>query len=63
MKKQKINKHPDWRLSKAEKNWYYLGDTARLFGMTLVCTAWPLYRRVMEQEEDKIRAELRRTAG
>ena len=32
-KTAKINKHPDWRLSKAEKNWYYLGDTARLFGM------------------------------
>lgn len=40
-----------------------LGFFFGLFGMTLVCTAWPLYRRVMEQEEDKIRAELRRTAG
>ena len=43
MKKQKINKHPDWRMSKAEKNWYYLGDTARLFGMTLVGSYMTLF--------------------
>ena len=36
MKKQKINKHPDWRLSRSEKNWYYVGDTARLFCTSLV---------------------------
>lgn len=42
-KTAKINKHPDWRLSKAEKNWYYLGDTARLFGMTLVGSYMTLF--------------------
>ena len=43
MKKQKINKHLDWRMSKAEKNWYYLGDTARLFCTTLVGSYMTLF--------------------
>ena len=36
MRKQKINKHPDWRMSRSERNWYYVGDTARLFCSALV---------------------------
>lgn len=36
MAKEKINKHPDWQLSRSEKNWYYVGDTARLFCTSLV---------------------------
>ena len=35
-KKERVNKHPDWRLSRSEKNWYYVGDTARLFCTSLV---------------------------
>lgn len=35
-KKERMNKHPDWRLSRSEKNWYYVGDTARLFCTSLV---------------------------
>ena len=35
-KKEKTNKHPDWQLSRSEKNWYYVGDTARLFCTSLV---------------------------
>ena len=34
--KERVNKHPDWRLSRSEKNWYYVGDTARLFCTSLV---------------------------
>ena len=36
MKREKINKHPDWQMSRSEKNWYYVGDTARLFCSSLV---------------------------
>ncbi len=35
-KKERANKHPDWRLSRSEKGWYYVGDTARLFCTGLV---------------------------
>ncbi len=35
-KKDRVNKHPDWQLSRSEKNWYYVGDTARLFCTSLV---------------------------
>ncbi len=35
-KKERTNRHPDWRLSRSEKNWYYLGDTSRLFCTSLV---------------------------
>ena len=35
-KKERVNKHPDWQLSRSEKNWYYVGDTARLFCTSLV---------------------------
>ena len=35
-RKERVNKHPDWRLSRSEKNWYYVGDTARLFCTSLV---------------------------
>ncbi len=31
-------KHEGWQLTRAEKNWYYLGDTARLFCSSLVAT-------------------------
>ena len=37
-KTEKINKHPGWRLSRSEKNWYYLGDSARLFCTVLINT-------------------------
>ena len=37
-KTEKINKHPGWRLSRSEKNWYYLGDSARLFCTALINT-------------------------
>ena len=37
-----------------------LGIFLGLFGLTLVCAAMPLYRRTLEQEEDRIAAELRR---
>ena len=36
MAKEKKIKHPDWQMSRSEKNWYYLGDTARLFCSSLV---------------------------
>lgn len=36
MKKERINKHPDWQMSRSEKNWYYLGDISRLFCSSLV---------------------------
>ncbi len=35
-KKERAIKHPDWRLSRSEKGWYYVGDTARLFCTSLV---------------------------
>ena len=38
MVKQKKVKHPDWQMSRSEKNWYYVGDTARLFCSSLVAT-------------------------
>lgn len=31
-------KHEGWQLTKSERNWYYLGDTARLFCSALVVT-------------------------
>lgn len=36
LQKEKTNRHPDWQMSRSEKNWYYLGDTARLFCSSLV---------------------------
>lgn len=36
MTKEKKIKHPDWQMSRSEKNWYYVGDTARLFCSSLV---------------------------
>ena len=38
MVKQTKVKHPDWQMSRSEKNWYYVGDTARLFCSSLVAT-------------------------
>ncbi len=35
-KKERAIKHPDWRLSRSEKGWYYVGDTARMFCTSLV---------------------------
>lgn len=32
MAKEKINKHPDWRLSSKERMYYYMADIGRLFG-------------------------------
>lgn len=37
-KKEKINKHPDWRLSGHERTNYYLSDTGRLFGTAVFQT-------------------------
>ena len=34
MKQKIVNKHPDWRMRRAERFWYYTSDTARL-----LCTA------------------------
>lgn len=36
--KVKKLKHPDWNMTRSERNWYYLGDTARLFCSSLVAT-------------------------
>lgn len=36
MTKEKKIKHPDWQMSRSEKGWYYVGDTARLFCSSLV---------------------------
>lgn len=36
MTKEKKIKHLDWQMSRSEKNWYYVGDTARLFCSSLV---------------------------
>lgn len=38
MDKKKINKHPDWRLSRKERFNYYLSDSGRLFGTTVFVT-------------------------
>ena len=38
-RKERSIKHPDWQLSRSEKNWYYVGDTARLF-TTLLLTGY-----------------------
>jgi len=32
MAKEKINKHPDWKLTKKERLYYYMADMGRLFG-------------------------------
>ena len=37
-KNEKINKHPDWRLSGRERANYYLSDTGRLFGTAVFQT-------------------------
>lgn len=36
MAKEKKLKHPDWQMTRSEKGWYYVGDTARLFCSSLV---------------------------
>ena len=43
MRKQKIKKHPDWRMSRSERNWYYVGDTARLFCSALVASYMTMF--------------------
>lgn len=43
MAKQKVNKHPDWQLTSAERKWYYIGDTGRLFASTLVASYMTLF--------------------
>lgn len=35
-KKQKAGRHSDWQLSRSERSWYYVGDTARLFAASLL---------------------------
>lgn len=40
---KKTNKHPDWRLSRSEKSWYYVGDTARLFCSSLVASYMTIF--------------------
>ena len=42
-KKERVSKHPDWLLSRSEKNWYYVGDTARLFCTSLVGTYMTMF--------------------
>lgn len=37
-KKAKVNKHPDWRLSRRERFNYYLSDSGRLFGTAVFQT-------------------------
>ena len=36
--REKVKKHPGWQLSRSEKSWYYLGDSARLFCTALINT-------------------------
>ena len=43
MKREKINKHPDWRLSKKERLFYYTGDIARLFCQALLNTFMTIF--------------------
>ncbi len=43
MAKQKVNKHPDWQMTSAERKWYYIGDTGRLFGSTLITSYMTLF--------------------
>lgn len=43
MKKQKVNKHPDWRMTGSERKWYYVGDTARLFCSTLIASYMTMF--------------------
>ena len=37
-KKERVNKHPDWRLSARERFIYYLSDSGRLFGTSVFQT-------------------------
>ena len=37
-KKERVNKHPDWRLSARERFNYYLSDSGRLFGTSVFQT-------------------------
>lgn len=43
MKREKLNKHPDWLMSRSEKTWYYVGDTARLFCSSLVASYMTMF--------------------
>lgn len=42
-KKEKTAKHPDWQMTRAERGWYYFGDTARLFASTLVTSYMTIF--------------------
>ncbi len=42
-KKQKENKHPDWQMTRSERNWYYIGDTGRLFASTMISTYMTIF--------------------
>lgn len=49
MKKEKVNKHPDWRLSRKEKLSYYVGDMGRaasLSVMTMFMTTFLLFQGI-----------------
>ncbi len=41
--KEKKIRHPDWNLTRSERNWYYLGDTARLFCSALVANYMTIF--------------------
>lgn len=43
MKGKNKTKHEGWQLSRAERGWYYLGDTSRLFCSTLVGTYMSIF--------------------
>lgn len=43
MKREKINKHPYWRLRKKERFFYYTGDIARLFCQALLNTFMTIF--------------------
>lgn len=42
-KKQKVQKHSDWQMTRSERVWYYVGDTGRLFASTLVTSYMTLF--------------------
>lgn len=41
--KTKQNKHPDWKMTRSERGWYYCGDTARLFCSALVTSYMTMF--------------------
>lgn len=43
MKTKHKARHEGWNLTRSERNWYYLGDTARLFCSSLVATYMTMF--------------------